>query len=383
MFLYITGSYPDSWEGIADAAKILLDSMLKYIDKENVRLLTTDVPIITEHMGDNCCIEYDLMPDWHVNKKNIEGLYKILKQNNITVVHMEYPGDLYGKTFLASFIPFLIHRYNKKNHTDIRINVRLHEFTRSRFLRKVAIIPILLCADSIYVPGKKDRETVKKFAGERVHKTYIGTNIMCESDEVELPNDKVVISYFGSVYHGKGIEHMLEIWSKIRKDDIDNKFMFKIIGDVGTEPGNHFADYHKQIWKLIEQHGLKDSVVITGYLPDAEVSKEIKGSHLAMLLYEDGLTLRRSSFLTFLAHGVPIVTSYGDEDSRDLFEGHQGVAMTSTDEEILKKIEDYSALTDRQRDDIRADNIRLAQIFDWDVIAKHMTEDYGLVKSEE
>ena len=380
MFLYITGSYPNSWEGIADAAKILLDSMLKYIDKKNVRLLTTDVPIITEHISDNCIIEYDLMPDWHVNKRNIRGLYTILKQYDITVVHMEYPGDLYGKTFLASFIPYLICRYNKKNHTDIRINVRLHEFTRSRFLRKIAIIPILLYADSIYVPGKKDRETVKKIAGKRVHKTYIGTTITRNEKDISKPVDKKkTISYFGSVYPGKGIEHMLDIWLKIKKSDPDNRYIFKIIGDVGTEPENHFAEYHKQVWELIEQYGLKDSIKVTGYLSDAEVSREIRNSDLATLFYEDGLTLRRTSFLAYLAHGIPIVTSMGDADAIEFFYGHSGVAMTSSDEEIIQKMNEYLELNSQQRVDIQTDNINLSKNFDWDIIAKDFLIDYGIV----
>lgn len=378
MLLYISGSYPDNQEGIAGGAKVYLDAMLKFVDKGRIRLLTTDTPVITKRIDINSAVEYDLMPDWHVRRKNIAKLYSILKDNGITVIHMEYPGDLYGKTFLASFIPYLVHRYNKKNHTDISVNVRLHEFSRARFLRKIAIIPILLCADAIYVPAKKDRDIVRRFAGNRVHRTYIGTNITVSPGDAG--NDgKTVISYFGSVYPGKGIEHMLSIWKQIKQQDNENRYVFKIIGDVGTEDSNHFADYHKQVWKWIEQYGLKNSVEVTGYLSDEEVSHEIQNSSMATLFYEDGLTLRRGSFLAYLAHGIPIVTSEGDEEAKELFTGHSGIAMTANDNEIISVIAKYSALTAEDRMAIHDDNIDLSRNFDWDTIAKGYLRDYGLI----
>lgn len=379
MLLYISGSYPDNQEGIAGGAKVFLDAMLKFVDKDRIRLLTTDTPVITKRIDINSAVEYDLMPDWRVRRKNIDKLYSILKDNGITVIHMEYPGDLYGKTFLASFIPYLVHRYNKKNHTDISVNVRLHEFSRARFLRKIAILPILLCADAIYVPAKKDRDIVRRFAGDRVHRTYIGTNITVASEGTGNTTGKTVISYFGSVYPGKGIEHMLSIWKQIKQQDNENRYVFKIIGDVGTEDSNHFAEYHKQVWKWIEQYGLKNSVEVTGYLSDEEVSHEIQNSSMATLFYEDGLTLRRGSFLAYLAHGIPIVTSEGDEEAKELFTGHSGIAMTANDNEITSRIAKYSALSEDDRKAILDDNTELSRNFDWDTIAKGYLRDYGMI----
>ncbi len=379
MLLFITGSYPNNQEGIADAAKIFLDEMLNFLSKENIRLLTTDTPIISDNIKENCRIDFDLMNNWHINNSNIRKLYKILKDNNVSAVHMDYPGDLYGKTFLASFIPFLVHQYNIKNHTNIKIFVRLHEFSRARFLRKLAIIPILLCADAIYVPAMKDREIVKKFAKKRVHRTYIGANITVVDDTVIVPGTKITISYFGSVYPGKGIEHMLNIWRKIKQEDSDNKYLFKIIGDIGTENTNHFADYHKQVWKWIEQYELKDCIEVTGYLSDKAVSKEIQNTQIATLLYEDGLTLRRGSFLAYLAHGIPIITSVGDDEAAALFKGHSGIAMTSDDAEIINTISKYSNLSLDERISIHDDNIRLSKNFDWEKITEGYLKENGLI----
>lgn len=379
MLLYISGSFPENQEGIAACAKVTLDSFVKNVEADRIILLTTDTPIVTDKIAVNSPVKYDLMPNWHINRYNIRKLYKILHDNNIKVIHMDYPGDLYGKTFLASFIPYIIHRYNRRNGTDIKINVRLHEFSRSRFLRKVAIMPILFCADSIYVPAKKDREIVRKIAKNRVHPTYIGTNITVVNDSIILPKDKIVISYFGSVYPGKGIERMLSIWKQLTEVEHEKKYVFKIIGDIGTESTNHFCDYHKQVWKWIKQYGLEDSIEVTGYLSDEEVSYELQHSQIAVLLYEDGLTLRRGSFLAYLAHGIPIVTTEGDEEANELFAGHPGISMCSSDNSVIDSILKFSSISEDKLIAIHYDNTSLSNNFNWDGIAQQYLKNYGML----
>ena len=48
--LYISGSYPASPEGIAASAGMLLDAMAGMGMKEHIKLLTTDLPVIKNHM---------------------------------------------------------------------------------------------------------------------------------------------------------------------------------------------------------------------------------------------------------------------------------------------------------------------------------------------
>ena len=172
---------------------------------------------------------------------------------------------------------------------------------------------------------------------------------------------------------------MLDIWKKIKQQDTDNRFIFRIIGDIGTESNNHFADYHKQVWKWITKYGLKDSIEVTGYLSDDDVSREIKRSSMATLFYEDGLTLRRGSFLAYLAHGIPIITSEGDEESIELFSDHPGITMAMSDAEIINKIYEYSILSDNEKSQIYQDNTSLSQYFDWNNIARDHLLDYALI----
>lgn len=376
MLLYISGSYPDNQEGIAAGAKVLLDSMVSVCGKDKIVLLTTNTPIIARNIDNNSLTKYELIDDWRINVKNIKRFYNILKKYSVSAIHMEYPGDLYGKTFLASFIPYLVKCYNKKNKAEITCNVRLHEFSRARFLRKIAILPILWFASSVYVPAQKDRNITSRFGGKRVHSTTIGTNIKVVSNEFIGHKEKVV-SYFGSVYPGKGIEKLLRVWKML--GDQDSVYKFKIIGDVGTEETNHFSEYHRQVWKWIEQYGLHDKIEVTGYLSDEKVSEEISKSYVAVLPYEDGLTLRRGSFLAYLAHGIPIVTALGDDEANELFLEHAGVSMVDSEIDFCNAVKKYCEMTETELKDINIDNKELSSHFDWNKIAEKFLNDYEII----
>lgn len=376
--LYVTGSFPDNQEGIAASAKVLLDAMANHMGSENVVLLTTDKPIITTNIEKNSSVRYELMADWKVRIKNIKRFYSILSKEEITHVHMEYPGDLYGKTFFATFLPWFVKRYNKKHKTHIECNIRLHEFTKARLLRRMAIVPILLFADGIWIPAMEDREAAKRFAGNRVHRTLIGSNITVADGVKESIPGKTVISYFGSVYPGKGIERILDLWKNIKENDKDGKFVFKIIGEVDVNPDNHFLEYHKFVRERIESLGLKDDIIITGYVSDEEASVEIRNSDVATLLFEDGMSLRRGSFIAYLSHGVPIITTPGDEESVELLGNLDGVFMCDDDTKMIEKIYEWSAADSETINRITEENINASAYADWNEIAKKMLEEYKI-----
>lgn len=95
-------------------------------------------------------------------------------------------------------------------------------------------------------------------------------------------------------------------------------------------------------------------------------------------MYEDGLTLRRGSFLAYLSHGIPIVTSQGDQEARKMFQGHTGVSMNAGDEEFLKAVDLYGNMNLQERQQIHEDNIKLSENFNWNKIAKTFLADYHI-----
>ena len=98
MLLFISGSFPDNQEGIAAGAKVLLDAMLKYISNKEVRLLTTNVPIISDSIDKNTNVKYNQLDNWRVSKKNIKYIYSLLDEN-INEINEAIKTVKEGKTF--------------------------------------------------------------------------------------------------------------------------------------------------------------------------------------------------------------------------------------------------------------------------------------------
>jgi D-inositol-3-phosphate glycosyltransferase len=61
--------------------------------------------------------------------------------------------------------------------------------------------------------------------------------------------------------------------------------------------------------RLAEELGLTDRVRRTGHLAPAEVALAMAAADVGALPFTDGASLRRSSLLTCLAHGLPVVTT--------------------------------------------------------------------------
>jgi len=69
------------------------------------------------------------------------------------------------------------------------------------------------------------------------------------------------------------------------------------------------AGYERDFRKQIEEAGLSENVEHTGLIPAEDVSRYLTKSRMVFLPYERGLSDRRSSLMTAIAHGKAILTT--------------------------------------------------------------------------
>ncbi|HDH10002.1 MAG TPA: glycosyltransferase, partial [Chloroflexi bacterium] len=91
-------------------------------------------------------------------------------------------------------------------------------------------------------------------------------------------------------------------------------------GKVGSSDPTNVA-YLRKVEGLIEELGLADRVLWTGYTPPEEVSANLLASDVCVLPYRDGASFRRGSFMAALAHGLPIVSTRPRVDTPELRHG--------------------------------------------------------------
>lgn len=359
-----------------------INYILNLKKKKKVTLITSDDIKIKRFIEQEEYTDVIYFDKWNFSISKLRSIKRYIEKYEIDTVHIEYPGDAYGKGMLINFLPLYIRILNIFNK-DINVSVflRLHEFTKARFLRRVTIIPLLIGSNRVYVPALFDFEYLKKYFGKKIIKTYIGSNILSNYDKDELLKSKesykINLAYFGFVYHNKGIENLLNIFNEIKKKDKFNKFKFTIIGEISENKDNHFIKYHKKIISLIKQLNLENDIRITGYLEDSQVSNEIKKVDIAILPFDDGISLRRGSFLTFLTHGIPIITTKGDYECEKIFSGESGICMANNNEEIIRTIIEWSS--DKKNLLERGyKNFEKSKMFSWDNIANELLKDYEL-----
>lgn len=368
MILYITGSFPHLGDGIGDAAGKLYASMK---DMMEIYLVTSDIPNIREYVETQKYENVKLVPNWKY--KTIRGLLKDAKKKQISKIIVEYCGNGYKKDLAISFLPLMIRWHNCFSKNKIECHLRLHEYTMCRPARKIFTWPLVRFCHHLDTPSFVEYEYLKKKFGDKVFKSGIGSNInWIDSKEAlvkvegEDKEHKIKLGFFGGIYPGKGIEELIEMWSNLEQEYPD-KFQYYLLGGFPQNLTKAFDDYQMTIQKLIEEKKLGDKIVITGFLPENDIEKKLDLIDIAVLPYEDGLTLRRGSFLAFLGRNVAVVTSSGDAEARQLFTNAKGVKMCANQEEMKQEILKYSENQNYYQAGLS--NAQYRSYFEWDKIA--------------
>lgn len=373
--LFISASFPLEKSGIGDSAEKLL-SEFDNIEDVNTTLLTTSYPEIKEFISSSKYKDKTyFLNNWNFSFNKLKFVKELIKEKDINVIHIDYPGGAYKKGLFVSILPLCIRFSNLFSKKKVMVNLRLHEFTKARLLRKIVVILMLIFSNKIFIPALHDYKTVKKFFGSKVKKTLIGSNIETNKLSKEVHEEYTNLAYFGFVYHNKGVEKLIDIFKDIKSKDKEKKFKFTIMGEIKPGEDSDRARFHKMICQLIKDSGLENDIRITGYLSNDDVIREMAKVDIAVLPFDDGLSLRRGSFLAFLGNGVPIVTTDGDDECHDMFKGATGIFMGKSKEEMIETIFSWSKDKDKLIEKGK-ENQRLSENFRWDKIAKNMIKEY-------
>jgi glycosyltransferase involved in cell wall biosynthesis len=197
----------------------------------------------------------------------------------------------------------------------------------------------------------------------------IGSNIAPLSTEQKPTiNEVPLISFFGMMYPGKGLNLILDVLSQLKI--IGCKFNFKFVG--GGMLGHREYELHYK--NKIEKRELSDCIEHLGLISESEVSYWLNQSRFLFLPYERGLSDRRGSFMAGIAHQKAILTSPPIVEMRLLVNG---------DNVIWPENPTVAGYVEKMEEMIRDDNMiarieagaaKIADYFSWDNIAN----DYEL-----
>lgn len=359
--LFITGSFPYIKDGIGDSAECLYNYLCK---KGEVLLLTTKSKDIQKNIETRGYTNVSYIDTWNFTLKNYKKIIQIISANNIEVIHIEYPGKGYGKSFLINLLPIFL----KIKYRNIKIYMRYHEFTSSRLLRKIIDIPLIISMDNIFVASYLDYKVLRKVFKEKIKKTYLGSSIDFKPIVKNREKGKFTIAYFGFLYKGKGIEKLLELMRLLVSRD--NSIKLKMLCEL-----NENDVYHLSVKKMISDYKLENNIIITGYLSTEQLQEQFEDIDVAALFFDEGLTLKRTSILSFIFAGIPIITSCGDDECNKIFNKEKDIFMSENMEEIVDYI--FKLKEDEKEYNLRCKEIlKLRKYFEWENITDEIYKVY-------
>lgn len=362
--LVITGSYPPIRCGVGDYTNVLVHNLAKYIERIDV---LTSCSARTE--DDNNIIVLPKTKKWR-GISLLKEVYSILSKNSYDVINIQYPTSEYSRSIVNYLLPMLLRLFGKK------IAFTMHEYSDSGVLYKICRIPAILFSNTIIVVDDNTYEELCKqyfFVKKKIVRIHIGSNIPISSDDIDVSQNirnqilkktkgKKIISYFGFVTGNKKLELILEsLYLLKQKNQLSSVFL--IIGELDKR--NQTAN---KVIDLIDKYDLCDDVVVSGYVDSEKVGYYFQASDAAMLLFENGVSMRNGSFLAAQQEGISVFTTES-EDARKYLSNMKNVYLINNNVEMVT-----DAIQRIQNG--KLEKFTKKSIFDWDTIAREYISLY-------
>jgi glycosyltransferase involved in cell wall biosynthesis/acetyltransferase-like isoleucine patch superfamily enzyme len=329
------------------------------------------------------------------NSFGILSAARAIRGLNLDILHVQFAPSVFGFSRAVGFLPLLL-------PGRIRVIVTLHEygvwtaggpggFVRDLLWSAVerlgwmdretwALVPH---ADGLIVPSAEHLEVLRARFGDRqppALEVPIGLNIRIEPGldaqaragvrrDLGAPDDAPLVAFFGFFHPVKALDRLVAAVAAIR--DTWPEVHLLLLGGVESHSVDAAVaqEILQQLDQVITETGMTERVHITGYLPDAEISRLFSATDVAALPFNDGVTSKSGSMLTAFALGVPVIATAppGQISAPAEIDGLLRVPPRDTDAltQALRWVLGDPALAAR----LRATGLTFAAQRNWDAIA--------------
>lgn len=124
-----------------------------------------------------------------------------------------------------------------------------------------------------------------------------------------MPPDAPLVVFFGFLHPEKGLERLITAAARVRR--VRPGLRLVLIGGAESHSvrGSAAAKLRTRLKRTAGEEGMSENVILTGYLPEAEVSHLLQAADAAAFPFDAGVTAKSSSLLAALAHGTPTVAT--------------------------------------------------------------------------
>jgi glycosyltransferase involved in cell wall biosynthesis len=322
------------------------------------------------------------------------------------VLNIQYQAAAYGMHPAINFLPLRLRTHWKGSllKQRPRVVVTFHDlkmpylFPKAGRVRWWVILALARWSDAVVVTNAEDLETLALYPlSPAPYLIPIGSNIK-PTPPADYDRDAwrarwgvgpedILLSYFGFLNESKGGETLMQALDGVVKKGYRARLLM-VGGKWGSSDPTNVA-YAQRVEALIDELGLSERVMWTGYTPQEEVSANLLASDICVLPYRDGASFRRGSFMAALVHGLPSVTTSAGPLAADLesaashlpcLRDGENVLLVPPDDAValaqaIARLADDPELRQRLGQGAK----EMSKAFGWDSIAKKTLEVYHAV----
>jgi glycosyltransferase involved in cell wall biosynthesis len=390
--LHITPDYPPFQCGVADFAFVVTRALVEL--GMTVDVLTTDDPAIRELTSSSTFSRslrvHPTITNW--DWRMWQPVARAVRDLRPDVVHLHYQGAMYHDSPAILFLPWALraqgaHRPLVTTMHDIAAPRRVQPW---RGIRRLLMDRLLYASDRVLVGNEQHLRYVEggRHLNGRVEVLPIVSSIpvvplTCEERsavrrQLGLAEDSKLLTYFGLLREGKGIELLLSAVAYLQGAGRNIELL--LIGDIGSVDPESQASYRERLTRHEASLTFTQAVHWAGHVPVEIASRLLQSSDVIVLPFEDGASTSRSSVAAALSQGSPLITTQGPMTPPAMRNGENMILVPSP-ADVPSLVQAISTVlgSSQLRERLRHGALQLAEEFSLQRVTRRLMEIYESV----
>lgn len=318
---------------------------------------------------------------------------RFCRQEAVDLLHVQYQAAAFDLGGWVNWLPWWLRRQAGRP----RLVVTFHDlrlpyiFPKAGRFRWRSILALARYSDAVICTNVEDLETLRRElgggprrSGPLLRHVPLGNNVPVDPPpgfEREtwrarwgFGPETLVLAYFGFLNESKGGEELIAVLDSLLKRGYNARLLL-IGGDTGASDPSNVA-YARRVRALIESHGLDERIVATGFVDLPQVSAHLLAADVAVMPYRDGVSLRRTTLLALLQHGLPVVSTQPAGALPEVIDGENMLLAPPRNVEALSQAVQRLAADPELRRRLSQGGRALGRRFAWPEIARKTLDVY-------